>query len=343
MKPLLRILFSLVLLASPACRADDPPAASPAVAAPLRKAREMLRLAEETRARIQRQLDGLRASGQPDPALEADYRTYLERVGKMAEAYARIVREMETLAGPAGAANTPVEPDPGAGLDATAAPSIALPDADALDPIRALDRELNAALSEFDKILLKEHAEIGAKMEEVAQANQEKLQELAQQAAEAAAKIKDKQSGQGGGKAGAEGSEAGAEGGKEGGEGAETAGQPGGEKGAEAGGTEGGQTADGPGMKPGETGKPDDPEAGGETAGPANGGSTGAGRGGASTTAGKPGEKNGKGGRAITRPGAEDDDIVARQLREAAEAETDPVLKEKLWKEYDDYKKSSRR
>ncbi len=35
-----------------------------------------------------------------------------------------------------------------------------------------------------------------------------------------------------------------------------------------------------------------------------------------------------------------DDDIVARQLREAAENETDPELKEKLWKEYEEYKKS---
>jgi hypothetical protein len=35
-----------------------------------------------------------------------------------------------------------------------------------------------------------------------------------------------------------------------------------------------------------------------------------------------------------------DDDIVARQLREAAENETDPELKEKLWKEYDEYKKN---
>jgi hypothetical protein len=35
-----------------------------------------------------------------------------------------------------------------------------------------------------------------------------------------------------------------------------------------------------------------------------------------------------------------DDDIVARQLREAAEKETDPELKAKLWKEYEDYKKS---
>jgi hypothetical protein len=42
------------------------------------------------------------------------------------------------------------------------------------------------------------------------------------------------------------------------------------------------------------------------------------------------------------RAGYEDDDIVARQLREAAENETDPELKEKLWKEYDEYKKNKR-
>jgi hypothetical protein len=39
---------------------------------------------------------------------------------------------------------------------------------------------------------------------------------------------------------------------------------------------------------------------------------------------------------------SQDDDIVARQLREAAEKEPDPVLKEKLWKEYEEYKKSRR-
>jgi hypothetical protein len=40
------------------------------------------------------------------------------------------------------------------------------------------------------------------------------------------------------------------------------------------------------------------------------------------------------------RSSSHDDDIVARQLREAAENETDPELKEKLWKEYEDYKNS---
>jgi hypothetical protein len=39
--------------------------------------------------------------------------------------------------------------------------------------------------------------------------------------------------------------------------------------------------------------------------------------------------------------GSEDDDIVARQLREAAENETDPELKAKLWKEYEEYKKGT--
>jgi hypothetical protein len=43
-----------------------------------------------------------------------------------------------------------------------------------------------------------------------------------------------------------------------------------------------------------------------------------------------------------SRPSGYDDDIVARQIREAAEKETDPELKEKLWKEYEDYKKGSR-
>jgi hypothetical protein len=33
-----------------------------------------------------------------------------------------------------------------------------------------------------------------------------------------------------------------------------------------------------------------------------------------------------------------DDDIIARQLREAAITEEDPVLRERLWEEYRKYK-----
>jgi len=42
-----------------------------------------------------------------------------------------------------------------------------------------------------------------------------------------------------------------------------------------------------------------------------------------------------------SRYNKEDDDIVARQLREAAENETDPELKKKLWKEYEEYRKNT--
>ena len=38
-------------------------------------------------------------------------------------------------------------------------------------------------------------------------------------------------------------------------------------------------------------------------------------------------------------PSGNDDDVVARQLREAAEKEQDPELREKLWEEYRKYKK----
>jgi hypothetical protein len=50
-----------------------------------------------------------------------------------------------------------------------------------------------------------------------------------------------------------------------------------------------------------------------------------------------PGPKNDRG----SRYSKDDDDIVARQLREAAENETDPELKEKLWKEYEEYKRNT--
>jgi len=55
-------------------------------------------------------------------------------------------------------------------------------------------------------------------------------------------------------------------------------------------------------------------------------------------TTGRPGT----GGRQASRDGGSDDDVVARQLREAAEKETDPVLKEKLWAEYRKYKEGKK-
>ena len=61
----------------------------------------------------------------------------------------------------------------------------------------------------------------------------------------------------------------------------------------------------------------------------------------ASKDSSHPGGKGG-GGAQQDQASYEDDDIVARQLREAAENETDPELKEKLWKEYYEYKNNQR-
>ena len=63
--------------------------------------------------------------------------------------------------------------------------------------------------------------------------------------------------------------------------------------------------------------------------------SSGQGRGGDATTA-QEASRHGVAGGTGSPP--EDDDIVARQLREAAEKETDPELKKKLWEEYWKYK-----
>lgn len=51
----------------------------------------------------------------------------------------------------------------------------------------------------------------------------------------------------------------------------------------------------------------------------------------------------GSGNHPKNRYDPKDDDIVARQLREAAEEETDPELRKKLWKEYEQYKKNIRK
>lgn len=77
----------------------------------------------------------------------------------------------------------------------------------------------------------------------------------------------------------------------------------------------------------------------------------GPGRGGAAATAtglGNTPDKSGettlnrrppaRGGAQLGQVDGADDDIVARQLREAAERESDPTLREKLWDEYRNYK-----
>ena len=53
------------------------------------------------------------------------------------------------------------------------------------------------------------------------------------------------------------------------------------------------------------------------------------------------GSASGNGASATIIPDGNDDDVVARRIRKAAELETDPELKDKLWKEYVEYKKNT--
>jgi hypothetical protein len=76
----------------------------------------------------------------------------------------------------------------------------------------------------------------------------------------------------------------------------------------------------------------------------AQGKGTAAGTGKTADQSGGPGGQNPQGGGGSAGkpiPSGVDDDIVARRLRRAAENETDPELKEKLWNEYRDYKENT--
>jgi len=99
-------------------------------------------------------------------------------------------------------------------------------------------------------------------------------------------------------------------------------------------------TGDGTGAAAGETGaggrEGGDAEAAGDGADAASAGATahgaGAGGGGQQTVYAPPPDI----------PDGSDDDVVARQLREAAEKEPDPELRKKLWDEYRKYKQGTR-
>lgn len=109
--------------------------------------------------------------------------------------------------------------------------------------------------------------------------------------------------------------------------------------------------ASGSGGQPGGAGQPGSQGGGTGSQGPRGSGQ--AGSGGSQSGQGASSSGGGAGAGTGTQTGTEQqggmqtieagyDDIVARQLREAAEKETDPELKEKLWEEYRKYKEGIR-
>jgi hypothetical protein len=268
-------------------------APSPAAGPPpeLQKARETLRLSEQTRDRIAEEAAALKASGKASPEAVRAYETYLARVEDLVAENRNVVAQMEAAytahqargqPAPAGAAGGPasIPPPPGS-------------EEGSVDRLKALDRQFNESLAAFDEMLLKELRLIQA-------ASAKRMTGLAEAAAEAG-----KQAGEKGGQSASPEQGSTAEGGKsESGESGSEKGSPGSEQAK----TSGGQ------------GKPGDAAGSGRETGGSGSGGTGA--------------------PPSTYTPSPDDDIVARQLREAAEKETDPELKAKLWKEYEEYKKS---
>jgi hypothetical protein len=211
-----------------------------------------------------------------------------------------------------GAQSGPVEPAGGSEQPAGAAQT---PD----EKRAAADKTLETSLSEFDAMLLKEQQEVAAKR--------------------------------------AEHGTGGAAGGASAGEGGEGEGEGGG---ASGGGAAGGARASGSrtggGQQAGEQGE-GQTSGGTATAQNREGGRAGSG-GPRDRATGSSRSGGGQGGRETTSEpegmpptdadssrvpedvgDGRDDDIVARQLREAAMAEEDPAIREKLWEEYRRYKR----
>ncbi len=258
---------------------SPPPAAAPE---DLRRARENLKLSEQTRDRIAEEVAALEASGQASADVVTAYRAYLARVEEMVVEHQGLVARMEAATNAhrvrSEAAARPSPPPPAGSAE------------DPADRLKDLDRQFNESLAAFDEMLLRELRLIQA-------AATKRLQGMAEAAAAA----------------GREAAEKGREG-------------PSAEKGS-AGETRG-DSADGSGREVGAAGA-----SGGR-------GQTGDAAGAGSQTPGSGWGPGGTGTQSGSYTPDPDDDIVARQLREAAEKETDPELKAKLWKEYENYKKS---
>jgi hypothetical protein len=261
--------------------------ACPLGAAPpdeIQKARENLKLSEQTRDRIAGEVADLKASGKASPEVVAAYETYLARVQEIVVENQKLVAQMEASViahvGRPPAAEETAAAIPGAG-------------AGTVDRLQELDQQFNESLAAFDEMLLKELRLIQA-------ASAQRMQGLTEAAAKAGRQAAEK------GREGASAEKGAAEEAESGG--------------AEAAGSQTNGAGSEQAKRPEDRGKQGDAAGAGQAAG-------GWGRGGSGAPP------------SSYTPGA-DDDIVARQLREAAEKETDPELKAKLWKEYEDYKKA---
>ncbi len=258
-----------------------------------------------TEKRIADELASYQASDTVSPEVVQLYETYLDRVQRLTEEKRRLLEQLERheVRAPAGA--------PGAKQQAVKpAYDPRVPEDQELDELDALNQEFDRSLAAFDDMLLRE-------IEQSRVQSDLKMKQLAREAAQAKKAL----GAQGPMEGSAEAESSMQEGQSSGGGGSETGKMEKDRQGAQQG------AAGAMGQKD----KSGNREATGEGTDLAK--SQQKKKGGAEV-----GDKSSSGDDENIR--SQDDDIVARQLREAAENETDPELKAKLWKEYRDYKKS---
>jgi len=344
-------------------------------------ARERLHVSIASRRAIEQELESLKAAGDdvPPETLQT-YEAYLRRMTVLVERQQAILEEMEALARPYKAAEEKsgvpaTEEDSDPSLMPVVPPSV--------DESAALERAFNDSLSEFDALIMEKIDELAKQMEQAGASASEENSELASAIEAVKQRLAQRQAASGGqqGQQSASGTVSGGQQGQTGtgqqagqqGGGMDGGGLAAGERQASGQGTDGtgesgesgeageqgqqGEQMAGAGDQgegEGREGAGEGTRPGGELASAERTGTGAAGPVAAGTTSGGPqhGEV-GQGGSGAPGGGigpereagtyAEDDDIIARQLREAAENETDPVLKEKLWKEYRKYKESQTR
>jgi hypothetical protein len=261
-----------------------------------------------TEKRIAAELDRYQSSEQAAPEIVQLYETYLDRVRRLTEEKRRVLQELESQKGSRAASAAPSQNTPGRSPTPAFDPQV--PEDQELDEIRALNQELDRSLAAFDDMLLRE-------IEQSRVQSELKMKKLAQEAARAAKSLREQGQMQG---------SAEAESGTQEGQSSDGAGRETGTMEAER---EGAQQDAGGAMGEKDTASSQQTTGGGtDLAKSRNKEQKGA----MSGESGQPGDDD--------NLRTQDDDIVARQLREAAEKETDPELKEKLWQEYRDYKKS---
>ena len=292
-----------ILLLAALWTGDAPAATDPQ----LQAAREELRLRAETERRMRRDFESLLAGGKMSAAEIADFEDYLVSLGMLVDQQRRAVAKLEGAGSAHGSGEQGNEPLP---ADFNRGQTDG-------EKIASLDAELGTSLSAFDEKLLREQKEISEKSRAASTSDAAGSQGNP----DASSKQGGQREGQGQGQ-NSEGRAA-DESGKSGDESATGSVGAGGRSGKESG-------------KQGEPGEP------GETGETARKGQEG---GEQVASAGGPGDAGGQAGNTNVPPDipdGKDDDVVARQLREAAENEQDPELREKLWDEYRRYKASTR-